>query len=87
MWSGAARLKIRSRKFDGRCSRHKRYNPAVDGPGAIKGACPRCTLLLEIWETSIQLNKLIRQFDPHHDDLKKRVEPVMQHDPRQLSLI
>jgi hypothetical protein len=80
-------LKIRSRKFDGRCGRHKRYNPAVDGPGAIKGACPRCTLLFEIWETSIQLNRLIREFDPHYDDLKKRVAPIVQGDPRQLSLI
>jgi hypothetical protein len=85
VWS--RRLKIRSRKFDGRCSRHKRYNPAVDGPGAIKGGCPRCTLLLEIWETSIQLNRLIRKFDPSYDDLKEPVQPVVQPDPRQLSLI
>jgi len=80
-------LKIRSRKFNGRCSRHKRYNPAIDGPGAIKGACPRCTLLFEIWEASLRLNKLIRKFDPSHDDLKKSSEPAPQHDPRQLSLI
>ena len=83
------RLKIRARKFDGRCSRHKRYNPAVDGPGAVKGGCPRCTLLFEIWEASLHLNKLIRKFDPAHDDLEKPVEPASQpyHDPRQLSLI
>jgi hypothetical protein len=87
MWSGAARLKIRSRKFDGRCTRHKRYNPAVDGPGAIKGACPRCTLLFEIWETSLQLNSLIRRFDPGRDDLKRPGEPLRYRDPRQLSLI
>ena len=80
-------MKIRSRKFDGRCSKHKGYNPAVDGPGAIKGACPRCTLLFEIWEASLRLNKLIRKFDPSHDDLGKRAEPVSQHDPRQMSLI
>jgi hypothetical protein len=86
MWSGA-RLKIRSRKFDGRCGRHKRYNPAVDGPGAIKGGCPRCTLLFAIWETSLRLNKLIRTFDPGHDDLRKPVEPEPQADPRQMSLI
>ena len=82
-------MKIRARKFDGRCSRHKRYNPAVDGPGAVKGGCPRCTLLFEIWEASLHLNKLIRKFDPAHDDLEKPVEPASQpyHDPRQLSLI
>lgn len=80
-------MKIRSRRFDGRCSRHKRYNPAVDGPGAIKGGCPRCTLLFEIWEASLRLNKLIRKFDPSHDDLTKLGDPVIQHDPRQMSLI
>jgi len=79
-------LKIRSRKFNGRCSRHKRYNPAIDGPGAIKGGCPRCTLLFEIWEASMRLNKLIRKFDPGYDDVRK-VEAPPQHDPRQLSLI
>jgi hypothetical protein len=80
-------VKIRARKFDGRCSRHKRYNPAVDGPGAIRGACPRCTLMFEIWEASLHLNALIRRFDPKHDDLKRRVEKVPAVDPRQMSLI
>jgi hypothetical protein len=81
-------LKIRSRKFDGRCARHKRYNPAIDGQGGIKGGCPRCSLLFDIWVTSLKLNQLIRKFDPQHDDLErpKAPEPVY-HDPRQLSLI
>jgi hypothetical protein len=79
-------VKIRSRKFEGRCAKHKRYNPAVDGPGAIRGACPRCVLLFEIWEASLTLNKLIRRFDPAHDDLAK--PPLAQApDPRQMSLI
>ena len=68
-------MKIRSRKFNGRCSRHKRYNPAVDGPGAIKGACRRCELLFQIWETSLTLNRLIRQFDPTLDDLQRPAAP------------
>jgi len=81
-------LKIRARKFDGRCSRHKRYNPAVDGVGAIKGGCARCALLYEIWETSLKLNRLIRSFDPHHDDLQKpAAEKAPEPDPRQMSLI
>jgi hypothetical protein len=78
-------LKVRSRQFDGRCSRHKDYNPAVDGPN-IRANCPRCTLLFEIWEASLRLNRLIREFKPAHDDLKKRVESAP-HDPRQMSLI
>ncbi len=81
-------MKIRSRKFDGRCGRHKRYNPAVDGAAAIKGGCPRCQLLFEIWETSLKLNQLIRRFDPNHDDLERPREPErIEPDPRQMSLI
>jgi hypothetical protein len=78
-------LKIRARKFDGRCSRHKRYNPAVDGLGGVRGGCARCNLLFEIWDASLNLNRLIRQFDPSHDDLERPRE--MGPDPRQMSLI
>jgi hypothetical protein len=58
-------MKIRSRKFEGRCARHKRYNPAVDGQGGIKAGCARCGLLFEIWQTSLKLNQLIRRVRPH----------------------
>ena len=81
----AVSLKIRSRKFEGRCARHKRYNPAVDGRGAIKGGCARCILLFEIWEASLKLNQLIRKCDPNHDDLERPQQAVA--DPRQMSLI
>jgi hypothetical protein len=80
-------LKIRSRKFAGNCGRHKGYNPAVDGAGGIRGGCARCGLLLEIWETSLRLNQLIRKFDPAHDDLERPKAPAPSGDPRQLSLI
>jgi hypothetical protein len=80
-------LKIRARKFDGRCARHKGYSPAVDGLGGIRGACARCTLLFEIWQASLRLNKLIRDFDPSHDDLRRPVEKPPVVDPRQLSLL
>ena len=79
-------MKIRSRKFDGRCAKHKRYNPATEGRGAIRGACPRCTLLFDIWETSLKLNQMIRRFDPSHDDLE-RPKAAPAPDPRQMSLI
>jgi len=79
-------LKIRSRKFDGRCGRHKRYNPAIDGRSAHEAGCPRCRLLFEIWESSLRLNQLIRNFNPRHDDLE-RAPKAPAGDPRQLSLI
>jgi len=81
-------LKVRSRKFDGRCASHKRYNPAVDGRAGIPNGCTRCTLLCEIWESSLKLNQLIRKFDPNHDDGKRPPEPKRSAaDPRQMSLI
>jgi hypothetical protein len=79
-------VKLRSRKFEGRCGKHKGYNPAVDGRGGIRGACARCQLLCDIWEAGLRLNQLIRKFDPNHDDLEKPKEQAGA-DPRQLSLI
>jgi hypothetical protein len=88
MFMLGASVKIRSRKFDGRCARHKRYNPAIDGRGGIKGGCPRCSLLFDIWETSLKLNQLIRRYDPQYDDLERpRPADPVYRDPRQMSLI
>jgi hypothetical protein len=60
----------------------------VDGRAGIRGACARCTLLCDIWESSIKLNQLIRKFDPNHDDSRRPAEPKrIAVDPRQMSLI
>jgi hypothetical protein len=81
-------VKIRSRKFEGRCAKHKRYSPAVEGRDGITGGCPRCQLLCDIWESSLKLNQLIRRFDPSHDDLERPRGPKAPAvDPRQMSLI
>ena len=80
-------MKIRTRRFSGRCARHKGFNPAVDGRGAIKGNCARCNLLADIWETSLRLNSLIRKFDPNHDDTRaRRKEVAAVADERQMTL-
>ncbi|MBL8233118.1 MAG: hypothetical protein JNL98_31760 [Bryobacterales bacterium] len=79
-------LKLRTGRFAGRCSRHKRFNPAIDGRGAIKGGCPRCEMLFEIWETSLKLNGLIRRFGAlKEDDASEKPHPL--HDRRQMSLL
>jgi hypothetical protein len=57
----------------------------VDGLGGVRGGCARCNLLFEIWQASLNLNRLIRQFDPNHDDLQR--PPEIGPDPRQMSLI
>ena len=80
-------MKIRSRKFDGRCAKHKGYNPAVDGRGGIRAGCQRCNLLADIWEASLRLNQLIRRFDPSHDDLQRPPASLPPHDPRQLTFM
>ncbi len=80
-------MKIRSRKFEGRCGKHKDYNPAVDGQAGVREGCSRCQLLWDIWEASLRINLLIRRFDPKYDDLRKPDEPVPAVDPRQMSLI
>jgi hypothetical protein len=52
------------------------------------GACARCQLLFDIWETSIRLNQLIRKFNPTYDDVRRPAAPVpIEPDPRQMSLI
>lgn len=79
-------VKIRSRQFEGRCAKHKGYNPAVEGAGGV-GNCARCQLLFEIWRASLELNRLIRRFDPRFDDLKRPQPIEPETDPRQLSLI
>ncbi|HUA59480.1 MAG TPA: hypothetical protein VML19_12040 [Verrucomicrobiae bacterium] len=81
-------MKIRARKFEGRCSKHKNYNPPVDGQAGIANGCARCRLLWDIWEASLKINQLIRRFDPKHDDLRKPGQsPAATADPRQMSLI
>ena len=53
-------LKLGTIRFHSRCDRHPAYDPA-DGPGAIRGGCLRCGLLLDIHQTHIRLVELIRQ--------------------------
>jgi hypothetical protein len=44
-------------------------------------------LLFEIWRTSLELNRLIRQFDPSHDDVERAQVESPAEDPRQMSLM
>jgi hypothetical protein len=79
-------MKVRTRRFSGRCARHKSYSPAVDGRGGIRGNCVRCNLLADIWEAALRLNGLIRKFDPNFDDTQGP-RGLREEDERQLSLL
>ncbi len=61
----------------------------MDGRGGIRGNCPRCNLLMDIYEAAMKLNALVRKFDPNLDDARtvKKTRPEPAADPRQMSLI
>lgn len=40
-------------RWKGKCPRHVRYNPAKDGEGGIKGACPHCRMLFQVFKAHL----------------------------------
>lgn len=64
-------LKLGSVRFRGKCARHPKFNPARDGLAAIKGGCPKCHLLLSIFETHRRLIELMRQAVPPRESATK----------------
>ena len=77
-------LKIGSIRWKGRCHKHPRYNPEVDGIGGIRGGCKRCELLLDIHKHHTSLVRLIREFGTRPDPPAKSSDPDA---GRQLSLL
>ena len=61
-------LKLGSIRFRSKCSRHPKFNPARDGLPAIKGGCPKCHLLLDIYETHHRLVELMRKAVPPREN-------------------
>jgi len=57
-------LKIGSIRWKGKCRTHPLYNPAHAGEGAIKGGCPRCGKLLDIFQQHTRMIQLMREFAP-----------------------
>lgn len=55
-------LKIGVVKWKGRCGKHPRYDPAIDGLGGVRGGCKRCEMLLDIYLEHEKLVRLIREF-------------------------
>ena len=67
-------LKIGTVKWKGKCSRHPAFDPAADGPGAIKGGCPRCQDLQTIFDTHQKALRLMRTFTPQAD--RRKADPL-----------
>jgi hypothetical protein len=76
-------LKFGSIRFRAKCSRHPSYNPALEGEEAIRGACPKCHLLLEIYRAHRQLIDLMQQVK--QEELKSPTTKTLLHD-RQMDL-
>lgn len=53
-------LKLRIRKWNGKCRKHPNFDPDKTGRGGVKGGCKECNLLVDVWELSGQLNMKIR---------------------------
>jgi len=57
-------LKIGSVRWRGKCPRHPRFDPYLDGQGGIKGGCEKCTALVDIYSLHAQMLGLMRGFAP-----------------------
>jgi hypothetical protein len=66
-------LKIGAVRWRGKCSRHPRFDPYLDGRGAIKAGCEKCSALCDIHTHHIQMLALMRGFSPPHKP-KRRLE-------------
>jgi hypothetical protein len=70
-------LKIGSVRWRGKCPRHPRFDPYMDGRGAIRGGCEKCTALLDIHTHHVQMLALMRSFAPPP---QPRRHPEQTHD-------
>lgn len=57
-------LKIGSVKWRGKCPRHPRFDPYLDGRTAIRGNCEKCVALCDIYSHHVQMLALMRGFTP-----------------------
>ncbi len=65
-------LKLGTVRWRGKCTRHPGYNPVTDGVAGIRGNCPRCNLLLDIYAHHQQALRLMREFHPIQPKIKAR---------------
>lgn len=65
-------LKIGSIRWRGKCPRHPRFDPYLDGRGAIRGGCEKCTALVDIHNHHVQMLALMRRFNPPQQPKKRQ---------------
>ena len=74
-------LKIGAVRWRGKCVKHPRFDPAMDGPGGIVANCQRCNDLVVIHELHQKALRLMRTFRPVED---KKIAPKA--DDKQMGL-
>ena len=57
-------LKIGSVRWRGKCPKHPRFDPDLDGRAAIRAGCEKCSALADIHEHHVRMLSLMRGFAP-----------------------
>ena len=78
-------LKIGVVRWKGRCSKHPRYSPEIDGQGGVVGGCQRCSMLLDIHTHHSRLVRAIRDFGSRNET--KPIPAGDDYGGRQMSLL
>jgi phage FluMu protein Com len=68
-------LKIERVKWHGKCVRHPMFDPEANGIGAIKGGCPRCQELQDIFVSNQRTLQLMRAFAPMSEQRRNPADP------------
>ena len=71
-------LKIGSIRWRGKCSKHPGYDPYLDGPGAVRGGCERCALLIDIHSRHTEMLTLMKRFAPPAPPKRRAPPPSLQ---------
>jgi len=50
-------------RWKGKCAKHPRFNPEKEGEGGIKGNCPHCALLVQVFQKYEEIQEHLRAFD------------------------
>jgi hypothetical protein len=65
-------LRIGTVRWQGKCSKHPRFDPVSDGAGGVKGGCERCEALVEIQKHHARMVALMRGFAPPQSARRRR---------------
>ncbi len=71
-------LKLATFRFRGRCPKHKKFDPAAGGVGAVKGGCVDCLKLVAIFDANQKLILQMREFNLS-EPVKVKLKPASEN--------